>query len=557
MQLDHLIEKHANTLKQSVEAVQSRQFYAHWPEPPSGKIYGETAQADGLAAFQSSLHSRFELPHQNGSSDFIGDEQSPYGFPLEITYPSYATDSLIEQADNAKQEWKSFSTELRAAILIECLERASKHFFEIGFATMHTTGQGFIMAFQASGPHAFDRALEAIATGYMTINQFCSETSWTKPMGKFEVTLQKSFRIIPKGINVTIGCSTFPIWNSFPGIFASLITGNTSIAKAHPRAILPIAICIKSFQDTLVSLGLNPHIIQLAVDSLEEPITMQLAKNHKVTLIDYTGSSHFGSILEQEISGTQKNIFTEKAGVNSVLIAEANSLDAVLDNLAFSVSLYSGQMCTAPQNFYIPKQGVKVGDSYISYDEVMKAFAEKVQALVLNEKMGPGTLGALQNPAVLERVNAVRKTGLPIVLDSHEVKHQGFDNALSVSPIILSATMSDSDIYEQEWFGPICFIIKVEDIHQGIDLISSSIKKNGALSTAVYIINHDDLSYAEEQITMAGAPLACNLTGPIWVNQSAAFSDFHGTGANPAGNASFTDITFISSRYNIIGIRKA
>lgn len=91
------------------------------------------------------------------------------------------------------------------------------------------------MAFQASGPHAFDRALEAIATGYMTINQFCAHTSWTKPMGRFEVTLQKSFRIIPKGLNVTIGCSTFPIWNSFPGIFASLITGNTSIAKAHQK----------------------------------------------------------------------------------------------------------------------------------------------------------------------------------------------------------------------------------------------------------------------------------------------------------------------------------
>lgn len=108
---------------------------------------------------------------------------------------------------------------------------------------------------------------------------------------------------------------------------------------------------------------------------------MQLAKNHKVALIDYTGSSHFGSILEQELHGTNKHIFTEKAGVNSVLIAEAVSLDAVLDNLAFSVSLYSGQMCTAPQNFYIPKQGVKVGDSYISYDEVMKAFAEKYKHL--------------------------------------------------------------------------------------------------------------------------------------------------------------------------------
>lgn len=31
---------------------------------------------------------------------------------------------------------------------------------------MHTTGQGYMMAFQASGPHAADRAMEAIAFGY-------------------------------------------------------------------------------------------------------------------------------------------------------------------------------------------------------------------------------------------------------------------------------------------------------------------------------------------------------------------------------------------------------
>ena len=37
--------------------------------------------------------------------------------------------------------------------------------FEMANAVMHTTGQAFPMAFQAGGPHAQDRGLEAVAYG--------------------------------------------------------------------------------------------------------------------------------------------------------------------------------------------------------------------------------------------------------------------------------------------------------------------------------------------------------------------------------------------------------
>ena len=43
--------------------------------------------------------------------------------------------------------------------------------------------------------------------------------------------------------------------------------------------------------------------------------------------------------------------------------------------------------------------------------------------------------------------------------------------------------------------------------------------------------------------------LSINLIGNIFVNQSAAFSDYHVTGANPAGNASLTDAAFVGSRF--------
>ncbi len=54
----------------------------------------------------------------------------------------------------------------------------------------------------------------------------------------------------------------------------------------------------------------------------------------------------------------------------------------------------------------------------------------------------------------------------------------------------------------------------------------------------------------------AGVALSCNLTGGVFVNQSAAFSDFHATGGNPAANASLTDSAFVSSRFRIVQSRR-
>ncbi|CAN0456352.1 unnamed protein product, partial [Phaeothamnion confervicola] len=242
---------------------------------------------------------------------------------------------------------RKVSVKDRAAILMESLDRIKGRFFEIAYATMHTTGQGYMMAFQASGPHAADRALEAIAAGYEELKRFPSSTVWDKPMGKFNIQLNKEWRAVPKGISVVIGCSTFPTWNSVTGIYGSLITGNPVIVKPHPGAILPIAIVVAEIQKVLTENNYDPNICQLAVDTYDKTITKELAEHKDVKLIDFTGNSAFGNYLEA-LPG--KTVFTEKTGVNSVILDSTTDIDKTAANLAFSVNLYSGQMCTAPQN---------------------------------------------------------------------------------------------------------------------------------------------------------------------------------------------------------------
>ena len=59
--------------------------------------------------------------------------------------------------------WREAGPDTRTAVCVEILARLHENIFEMANAVMHTTGQAFVMAFQAGGAHALDRALEAIA----------------------------------------------------------------------------------------------------------------------------------------------------------------------------------------------------------------------------------------------------------------------------------------------------------------------------------------------------------------------------------------------------------
>jgi hypothetical protein len=59
-----------------------------------------------------------------------------------------------------------------------------------------------------------------------------------------------------------------------------------------------------------------------------------------------------------------------------------------------------------------------------------------------------------------------------------------------------------------------------------------------------------------EATQRAGVALSINLTGAVFVNQTAAFSDYHATGANPAANASYADSAFVANRFRVIQNRR-
>ena len=549
-----LFKKHEAVIKKAIEALHSRVFYAAFPEHPAPAIYGETADADGQAKFKAVVGNKFNELKQSGAEGWAGQEESPYlQEPLNISYPTFSVSTLIKNAKTAQQTWRKVSAEDRAGILMESLERVKGRFFEIAYATMHTTGQGYMMAFQASGPHAADRALEAIAAGYEELQRFPSKAVWDKPMGKFNIQLNKEWRAVPKGISVVIGCSTFPTWNSVTGVYGSLVTGNPVIVKPHPGAILPIAIVVAEIQKVLAENNLDPNTCQLAVDTYDKMITKELAEHADVKLIDFTGNSAFGSYLEA-LPG--KNVFTEKTGVNSVILDSAADVDKVAANLAFSVNLYSGQMCTAPQNFYIPEGGINTPNGVVSFDDFAKKLVDNINGLIDNPKAGPFVLGAVQNKKTSERVIEAEKLPGKVWLKSRQFENPMFKKARVATPVIVEVDASKQDVFSKELFGPIALLIKTKNTDQSIQLAQEMALHHGAISCGAYTTDANVKEKIADEMAQAATPVSFNLTGGIYMNQNAAFSDFHVTGGNPSGNASFTNPEYVTKRFTWVGHRE-
>jgi phenylacetic acid degradation protein paaN len=538
-------------LDNAVATIKTRGYWSAYPESPSPRVYGETAAAEGKAAFDALLGTPFDL-NQPGTVGTVSDERSAFGLAMNIAYPKADLDLLVPAVRNAMRTWAKASIISRVGVALEALDRINKASFAMAHATMHTTGQGFMMAFQAGGPHAQDRALEAVAYAYDAMIAVPETAYWEKPQGKNEpLRIDKKFELVPRGIGLVIGCTTFPGWNSYPGLFASLVTGNGVIVKPHPLAVLPLAMTVKILRETLNDSGFDPNVVVLVADELADPIAKKLAERPEIAIIDYTGGSSFGTWLEDNAKAI---VYTEKAGINSAVIDSTDDLAGMTRNLAMSLSLYSGQMCTTPQNLFIPRDGITANGERLSFDDTVAAITGAIDALLSVPERAVELLGAIAADATLERIDTEAAAG-GVVRPSVAIENPAFPNARVRTPLVIALDAKDEARYGREMFGPIVYAIATAGTHESLTLATREAVDHGAITAVVYSTDYGVLNAAEEHARIAGVSLAENLTGTLLVNQSAAFSDYHVTGANPAGNASLTDSAFVANRFRVVETR--
>jgi phenylacetic acid degradation protein paaN len=561
-----LVEKHSSALDEAAAALAARSYYSRYPESPSPRVYGEGAAERGTAAYEAHLQKPYAaLADQPGDGTTVGDEVSPYGPALGVTYPHLDVDGAIAAAEAALPAWRDAGARVRAAVCLEIVDAINQRSFEIANAVMHTTGQPFVMAFQAAGPHAQDRALESIVAGLVEQERVPGSVLWVKP-GRAKdgsdasIRMQKDYRVVPRGLALVIGCNTFPTWNGYPGLFASLVTGNPVVVKPHPRAVLPLAISVDAARSVLREAGFDPALVQLAAEADGEGLARTLAEHDEVRIIDYTGGPGFGAWLEENGAARGQLVYTEKAGVNTVVVDSTDNLRGTLGNLAFSLALYSGQMCTTPQNIYVPRDGIDTDEGHLSFEEFGARLGAAVSKLTGDDARAVELLGATVNEGVRASARGLaalaEEAGGTVVLDSRSVSHPAYPDAVVQAPGLVALDANREDVYTQECFGPVTFLIGTASTQQSLAQFRDTVREHGAMTASVYSTQEGVLDAAREAAADAGVALSENLTGPVFVNQTAAFSDYHGTGANPAANAAYVDAAFVASRFRVVTSRR-
>jgi phenylacetic acid degradation protein paaN len=556
-----LLQTHRDTLEEAAAALRERSYYSRYPESPSPRVYGEGSAEAGQRAHEQALNSDFAgLADQPGTGSTVGSEVSPYGPTLGVRYPQLDVEAGLAAAQQAMPAWRDAGAEVRAAVCTEIIDRINARSHELAHAVMHTSGQPFVMSFQAGGPHAQDRALEAVVAALEEQRRIPASVTWEKPAKGEPIRMQKDYRVVPRGVALVIGCNTFPTWNAYPGLFASLATGNPVLVKPHPRAVLPLAITVQVARQTLTEAGFDPALVQLAAEDDGGTLAKDLALHPAVRIIDYTGGPGFGGWLEREAGALGKLVYTEKAGLNTVVVDSTDDLRGTLGNLAFSFSLYSGQMCTAPQNVYVPATGVDTDEGHLSAAEFADRLGQAITRFTADDARAVEVLGATVNDEVRRRVGDIAalagELGGQVVLDSRPVTHPSYPDAVVRTPALVAVGAENEAAYTTECFGPVAFVVGTADTQESLHRFATTVAEHGGMTAAVYSTDEQVLQAARDAAADAGVALSENLTGPVFVNQTAASSDYHGTGANPAANAAYADAAFVANRFRVITSRR-
>ena len=243
---------------------------------------------------------------------------------------------------------------------------------------------------------------------------------------------------------------------------------------------------MKIAREVLAEAGFDPNVVTLVAHAAGDDVAQKLALRSDVRLIDFTGSAANGNWLEA--NARQAQVFTEKSGVNQIVVDSARRLQGRSCATSRSRCRSTRGRCARRRRTSTSRRAASTRRRGTSaFDQVAAGLAEGVQKLLADPARAVEFLGAVVNDGVLKRLDAARSLG-PIVLDTQAIAHPQFAGATIRTPLIVKLAAADSAKYLEEWFGPVAFVIATRDTAESLAIAKDAVLRKGALTMSVYSI---------------------------------------------------------------------
>ncbi|MDS9471464.1 NAD-dependent succinate-semialdehyde dehydrogenase [Sporosarcina pasteurii] len=266
----------------------------------------------------------------------------------------------------------------------------------------------------------------------------------------------------PVGVVAAITPWNFPVAMLTRKLGPALAAGCTIVIKPSGEsplsAVKLVELCEKA--------GIPRGVVNLVTGSSSK-IGNAIMENEKVRKVTFTGSTGVGKMLIEQSAKQVKRLSLELGGHAPFIILDDANLDAAVEGVVASAFRNAGQTCICTNRIYV-QSGV--------HDAFVEKFAAAVEAL----KVGNGIdetvqIGPVINQASLEKVahhveDALSK-GAALVTGGSPVEDS---KGTFYTPTVLANVSPEMVVMNEETFGPLAPIQKIETVEEAIKLANDT-----------------------------------------------------------------------------------
>jgi 1-pyrroline-5-carboxylate dehydrogenase len=310
---------------------------------------------------------------------------------------------------------------------------------------------------------------------------------------------------IPLGVGAVIPPWNFPFAIMAGMTAASIVTGNTVILK--PSSDSP-TIAAK-FVEVLEEAGMPGGVVNFCPGS-GASFGNAIVEHPKTRFIAFTGSKAVGLDIHERAARTHagqiwiKRTILEMGGKDSILVCADADLDAAVDGVLASAFGFSGQKCSACSRAIIEAP---------IYDIFVERLREKVERLTVGDPAQNPYMGPVVNKAALDSMLRYIETGRRegrLVAGGHAVVTP--EGGYFLEPTVFADIAPDATIAQEEIFGPVLALIKVDSFEEGLQVANNT---EYGLTGALYTNDRGRLNHARTEFHVGNLYLNRKCTGAM------------------------------------------
>ncbi|QDU79780.1 1-pyrroline-5-carboxylate dehydrogenase 1 [Polystyrenella longa] len=459
------------------------------------------------------INGRIQEPHEMLLSRNPSNSSQIVGRVASAT-PDQAEEA-IDAARRAFKEWSGIEAKYRSEYLELIANEMRDRRFELAAWMVYECGKPWVEA-DADVAEAID-----FCNYYAEQMRFLGEPRHRDVPGE-----ENSYYYRARGVVVVISPWNFPLAILTGMTVAALVSGNTVIMKPAEQSSVIAAKLMEIFSNAGIPSGVVNYL-----PGNGEDIGPVLVNSPDVDMVTFTGSRPVGLEINRSASDTDqrqhsvRKIIAEMGGKNAIIVDADADLDEAVQGVVQSAFSYAGQKCSACSRVIVMED---------VYDQFLERLVEAAGSLVVGAAEHPATtVGPVIDKAALDRINeyielAYEEGDVVLATDVSELEGEGY----YVGPHIIENVASESRLAQEEIFGPVLVVFKVQKLNEAFEIANNT---DYALTGGMYSRSPKNLQQARLKMICGNLYLNRGITGALVDRQPFGGFRMSGIGTKAGG----------------------